>query len=436
MSMDMELTRSFLAALLTGHDAAGGIADPIRRRRGEALDRVNALSVPSVQDEDWRFTDLTPMYRAQFSAPVTPTAVDASRIDPFRFPEATARLVFIDGVFAAGHSRLPTESAARIASLASMAGAEAVAIDPWLGQLANFDQDIFAAVNTASMKHGAVVQVPRDGHGGLVHCLFISATPGAVAHPRVLVRAESGSEITLVEDYVALHDGSGCVNAVTEVSVAANARVRHVRVQRDSQAAFHIGTASVAVERDGTYSSQAIALGARISRHTLSIAQRGTGTHFDIDGLAWIKGRQLADTHSFVDHAAPHGTSRQLHKCVVDGGAHAVFNGRILVREGSQRTDSSQESRTLLLSDRAHVDAKPQLEIFADDVKCAHGATVGQLEAEEVFYLRSRGLSDAAARKVLTFGFAADVVNRIPVPTLVRQLRAHILEQTGGQEIA
>jgi len=167
----------------------------------------------------------------------------------------------------------------------------------------------------------------------------------------------------------------------------------------------------------------------------VNVVQAGTGVECHLDGLALIGGRQLADTHSFIDHALPHGTSRQLQKCIAGGGSHAVFNGRVLVREDAQRTDSGQESRNLLLSDKAHVDTKPQLEIFADDVKCSHGATVGQLEADEVFYLRSRGLSDSAARNLLTYAFAADIVNRIPLPSLVAQLRTTVLEQTGAKEL-
>ncbi len=158
--------------------------------------------------------------------------------------------------------------------------------------------------------------------------------------------------------------------------------------------------------------------------------QAGEGTDFSIDGLALIGGRQLADTSSLIDHAHAHGRSRQVHKTVVGGGAHAVFNGKILVRQGAQQTDAAQQSRNLLLSDKAHVDTKPQLEIFADDVKCAHGATVGQIEAEELFYLKSRGLSDATARNLLTYAFAAEIIERIPVKSLVERLENHVLEQT------
>jgi Fe-S cluster assembly protein SufD len=206
--------------------------------------------------------------------------------------------------------------------------------------------------------------------------------------------------------------------------------VRHVRVQREAAAAFHVATSAVRLERDATYSSVSVALGARISRHTLNVLQAGEGASIALDGLALIHERQLADTHSFVDHAHPNGTSRQLHKCVVGGHAHAVFNGRILVRQGAQLTNSAQQSRNLLLSQRAHVDTKPQLEIFADDVKCAHGAAIGQLEAEEMFYLRSRGLSELAARNLLTYGFAAEIVDRIPVASVKAGLRRAVLEQT------
>jgi Fe-S cluster assembly protein SufD len=179
----------------------------------------------------------------------------------------------------------------------------------------------------------------------------------------------------------------------------------------------------------------AVAFGARISRLDLHLTQAGPGARCELDGLALLAGRQLADTHSFIDHAAADGSSRQEHRCIVDGGAHAVFNGRILVREGAQRTNSAQQSRNLLLSDKARVDAKPQLEIFADDVKCAHGATVGQLEAEEVFYLRSRGLSESAARAMLTYAFAAGLVNRIALPSVVARLRGTLTARTGTTEI-
>ncbi len=238
-------------------------------------------------------------------------------------------------------------------------------------------------------------------------------------YPRALVVAAPGSRCTVIEDFVSLHQDAGFTNSVTEIAVGENASVRHVRLQRESASAFHIATCGVRAARDGRYSNVSVSLGARISRYNLNVTQAGEGTDFEIDGLALISGRQLADTHSFLDHAHPHGRSRQLHKCIAGGAAHAVFNGKILVRPGAQRTDSAQQSRNLLLSERAHVDTKPQLEIFADDVKCAHGATVGQLDAEQIFYLKSRGLCESTARDLLTFAFAAEIVERIALPSVV-----------------
>jgi Fe-S cluster assembly protein SufD len=290
---------------------------------------------------------------------------------------------------------------------------------------------VFTAVNTAWLHDAAVVRLGRDTVAERpVHLLFISSTPSAAAYPRVVVVVGRGSRCTVVEDYVSLHAGAGLTNAVCEIDIGEGAQVRHARLQRESGAAFHIGTCAVRCARDARYAGVNIATGARISRVNHNLLQAGEATDWEVDGLALIFGRQLADTHSFLDHARPHGRSRQLHKCIVGEAAHAVFNGRIMVRPGAQRTDSAQQSRTLLLSQRAHVDTKPQLEIFADDVKCAHGATVGQLDADQMFYLRSRGMSPSTATNLLTFAFAAEVIERIGVPSLVTRLRDLVIRQT------
>ena len=432
--MDALQTRSFLDSLL-GKPAAEG-QDWLKALRSRALERANVLAVPSPRDEEWRFTDLTPLYQASLgaAADVGPDP-DRDALARFAVPEASATLVFVDGRYCAGLSSVRAASGLIVGNFSAVAVELPDSVEHWVGNAAPFLHDLFTAVNTARLRDGAVIHAARDVSAGPVHCLFVATRKDVAVHPRVFVRADSGADVTVIEDYVSLQDGAYCVNAVSEVFVAAHARVRHVRLQRDSTRAFHMANTGVSVGRDGRYSNCSVALGARISRHTLSVEQTGPGTEFELDGLALIAGRQLADTHSFVDHAQPNGTSRQQHKCVVAGGAHAVFNGRILVREGAQQTNSAQESRNLLLSDKAHVDTKPQLEIFADDVKCAHGAAVGQLEAEEVFYLRSRGLSEAAARGLLTYGFAADVVDRIPVPSLVAALHRIIVNQTGGPQL-
>ncbi len=433
-----KISREFLDALLSG--AAPVPAEGLAALRSHALERANALSVPTTRDEEWRFTDLAPLYRLALKRPLDDVPMPSGEaIAAWIAEEVPTRLVFVDGRFSPALSsaltagRTPELTVTTLA--AAMASADAV-VQAHVGKLAGVDDDLFAAVNTAWLRDGVFIRAGRGAAGGTIHCLFLATQADVVQHPRVLVVAEEGAQVALVEDYVSLQEGAYCVNAVVEIAVGANARVRHVKVQRDSAKAFHLATTAVSVQRDGFYGNLAVTFGGRISRNNISIRQDGPGTEFELDGLAFIDGRSVADTHSFVDHAHPHGRSRQLHKCVVAGGAHAVFNGRILVREGAQKTDSTQENRSILLSDKAHVDTKPQLEIFADDVKCAHGATVGQLEAEEVFYLMTRGLSEGTARNLLTYGFAADIVNRIPIASIVKSLAARLLEHTGGQEIA
>ncbi len=430
--MKTETRSDYLDNLLRGRDVVPEApAGWLKALRARAVERANALTVPTTRDEDWRFTDLSPLYKAPCRPSASPGAVSAADLSRFEIPEATTRLTFVDGHFSAALSRGSAMEGVVVANLADALATHGRLVESRLGTLAGTGQDAFAAVNTAFLHDGALIHVGRDRNGTApIHLLFIATRKDGAAYPRVLVIAEPGAQCTLIEDFESLADGDYFTDAVTEIAVDENAHVAHVKLQREAQAAFHIARTSVQVARDGRYSNWSVALGARISRHNLDVIQAGEGTEFSIDGLALIGGRQLADTNSLIDHAHAHGRSRQLHKTVVGGGAHAVFNGKIFVRRGAQQTDAGQQSRNLLLSDKAHVDTKPQLEIFADDVKCAHGATVGQIEADELFYLKSRGLSDATARNLLTYAFAAEVIGRIPVKSLVERLENHVLEQT------
>ncbi|HVL59774.1 MAG TPA: Fe-S cluster assembly protein SufD, partial [Burkholderiaceae bacterium] len=399
--------------------------------RMSALEAARSLTLPSRRDADWRFTDLSALYQLAFRAPAAPAVPAPIALAACEVAEAAHRLVFVDGVFAPALSAPHYDESLMAMPLAAALRAHGDAILPRLASLVPPDQDAFSAINAAHLHDGAVV-VARAGAArpAPLHLLFVSTQAQAAVHPRVLIVAEPGAELTVIEDYSSLHDDLYCVNAVTEIIVAAGAGVRHVKLQRESTAAFHIATCAVHLDRDARFASHSVALGARISRLNLNVVQSAPGASMHVDGLAMLEGRQLADTHSFFDHAAPDGASRQTHKAVLGGQSHGVFNGRILVRPHAQRTDSAQQSRTLLLSQRAHVDSKPQLEIFADDVKCSHGATVGQLDADELFYLRSRGLSATAARNLLTYGFAAEIVDRIPVPSLVSRLHQWVLART------
>ncbi len=402
----------------------------LNRLRADAVDRAGALTVPTTHDEEWRFTDISPLAKLTFQPVRALPRLRAADIERFCIAEAPIRLVFVDGVHAPELSGTAADRGLVVANLTA-ASVHAAAIEPHLGRHAEFHDSVFAALNTAFLHDGALVIVPRNAQVATpVHLLFIATQKEAVSYPRCLVVAEAGSEVTIIEDFVTLQDEAYFTNAVTEIAVADSARVTHVRVQRESGKAFHIANCAVALGAASCYRSIGVAFGARISRLNVNVLQAAEGAECTIDGLALIDEIQLADTHTLIDHAKPHGVSRQLHKCIVGGSAHAVFNGKIMVRPGAQRTNSSQSNRNLLLSGRAHVDTKPQLEIFADDVKCAHGATVGQLEAEEVFYLKSRGLSDAAARSLLTYAFGAEIIDRIPVRSLKTRLEETVLERT------
>ncbi len=432
-------TGSYLERLVQGQ-APAAISSPspawLKQLRARALERVGALTVPTTRDEDWRFTDLSPLTKLSWHPAQGAPQLAIADLERVSLPEAAARLVFVDGRYAPQHSFNP--GGLTVANLPAGMAAHGASVEAHLGRHAGFELDAFTAVNTAFLHDGALIVAPRNAVlAAPVHVLFISTQKETASYPRCLVIAQQGSSLTVVEEFVGLHEGACFANAVTEMALADNARVDHVRVQQDSAAAFHIANCSVSLAHASRYHAVSVALGARLSRYNLNVLLAEEGAECAIDGLALIGGRQLADSHTLIDHAKPHGQSRQLHKCIVDGAAHAVFNGKIMVRSGAQRTDSAQSSRNLLLSGKARVDTKPQLEIFADDVKCAHGATVGQLDADEVFYLRSRGLSDAAARKLLTYAFGAEVIDRIAVPSLRIRLEQAVqaqalLAQTAG----
>jgi Fe-S cluster assembly protein SufD len=438
----------YIESLLKGHELpvgvkAGGVSW-LGERRAQALERANALTVPTTRDEEWRFTDITPLTRIAFQPAAAPATVTMADLSHFIAPEATVHLVFVDGVYAPALSAsagLPYGVV--VTNLAAALASHAAVMEPHLARLAGFESEVFTALNTVHIRDGAFIWVAKNQKCPTpVQLLYVATRKDVISHPRCLVVAEAGAECTVIEDYVSLAEAGSTApgrretvyftNAVTELFAGEGARVQHVRVQREAAGAFHIAHCAAALAKDAHYASHAMTLGARISRFKLEVAQRGEGASVRMDGLALISGRQLADTHTLMDHARPSGTCQQSHKCIVGGAAHAVFNGKILVRPGAQLTNSSQQSRNLLLTDKAHVDTKPQLEIFADDVKCAHGATVGQLDEEQVFYLRSRGLSTESARNLLTHAFAAEMIDRIPVPSLVEQLEQTVMAQTGA----
>jgi Fe-S cluster assembly protein SufD len=244
-----------------------------------------------------------------------------------------------------------------------------------------------------------------------------------ISHPRVLIAAEESSRLTVVESYLG-EGGTYCTNAVTEVAVGANAAVTHCRLQQEGAAAFHVGTVQARQAADSRFRSHAVSLGARLSRCNVNTVLDGPGGECRFDGLYLARGGQHVDFHTTIDHAQPHGTSRELYKGVLDDHATAVFNGKVFVRPNAQKSDAGQVNRNLLLSDAATVNTKPQLEIFADDVKCSHGAAIGRLDPDHLFFLRSRGIGPDDARRLLIFGFANEVIGRIEVAPLRERLES------------
>lgn len=422
---------SYLQSLLAGQPKLASTQQPwLNQLRSSAVEAVSELTIPTTRDEEWRFTDISLLTKISLQPAHAAIKLSNADIQPFVIAEASTRLVFVDGVYAPKLSTLKAASGIVVSNLTSALANHANVIKQHLGQHASTKDNAFAALNTAFLHDAAVIMLPRNSAATTpVHLLFIATQKEVVSYPRTLVLADNGCAVTVIEDYVSLQEEAYLTNSVTEFVLADNAHVHHVRVQREGAKAFHIANCSAVLSRGSNYQSVSIAMGARISRYNLNI-KLAEGAECSADGLALISGRQLADTHTCIDHAQAHGVSRQLHKSIVGGAAHAVFNGKILVRKDSQKTDSQQSNHTLLLTEKAHVDTKPQLEIFADDVKCTHGATIGQLDSEEVFYLQSRGLSETIARNMLTYAFGAEVIERIPVASLKRSLEQTVLEQT------
>lgn len=396
-----------------------------------AMDRASMLRMPTTRDEEWRFTDISPLNRLPFPVANGAQNTHLTDIKHYCLEEATHRLVFVDGQFAPDLSLITNNTGIIIGNLSSLIAIHGDTISHYLGHLAEFQNDIFTALNTAFLQDSACIIVPQYlSVTAPIHLLFVSRQKEVTSYPRCLLIAEAGSNATVIEDYVTTEQAAYVTNSVVEMNLANTARVNHIRIQRDNHQAFHIGNCAVTLAQASKYHSVSVTLGATISRYNLNVTLAGEETECSADGLVLISGQQLADTHTFIDHAKPHGKSRQLHKCIVDNKAHGVFNGRIMVRPHAQLTDSSQISRNLLLTNKARIDTKPQLEIFADDVKCAHGATVGQLDKEEIFYLKSRGLSDLTARNLLTYAFGGEVIDRILISSLKKKLEEIVLART------
>ena len=397
--------------------------------RDRAVNLLQDQALPSNRDEEWRFTDLSALYQTSFQ----PAVVSAVKeIGDWAIATLPLRIVVINGKLSAELStlnQLPT-------GLTVTALAEADdSLKPHLAQQQGMNE-VFTALNTASFTDGVAIRVAKNQSIETpIHLLFltVSGSEPVVTTPRALVITESGSSATLIEEYGVLDSQTSPIpywtNAVTEVWVGDNAQLHHTRTQREANTAFHIGKTAVSQGRDSRYSLCVISIGAQISRHTPEILLTGIQTETHLNGLTLAVQNQIADTHSQIYFAQPLCIAKQLHKCIVNDRARAVFNGKIEVPKAAQQTNAAQLSRNLLLSPKARIDTKPQLEIVADDVKCAHGATVSQLDDEEIFYLQSRGLDRESACDLLVKGFTAEITDKVPVAELRTRLLQSVLSK-------
>lgn len=408
----------------------------VARLREGAFERFEELGFPTTDDEDWKYTNVSTLARGTFrpasEEPIE--SLDAGVVEPFVYEEARRScLVFVNGAFRPDLSSLEAVPEGVVSDLASaLAGERGELIREHLGHLSGQGDDAFAALNTAFLRGGVFIHLPVGvSVDAPVQLLFLSTSPEAesASFPRVLVVAERDSRLDIIESYVATDESIYFTNAVVEIFVGEGARVTHCKVQDESERAFHVAATRAEVGKSGAYEAITVTLGAQISRHGIEVLLDSEGAECRVDGLYIVGDGQHADTHSLIDHRKPHGTSRQNYKGILDGKSRAVFNGRVFVHEGAHQTDAVQSNKNLLLSTDARVDTKPQLEIYNDDVKCAHGATVGQLEEEELFYLRSRGLHTDLARNLLTYGFAEEIVEKIKYDSIRAQLDRAILNR-------
>jgi Fe-S cluster assembly protein SufD len=418
---------------------------PNRESIAEA--QLETLKFPTTKDEEWRFTDLSELAKlalVRTEADLSANPAIATLIAEAAIPEATENLlVFINGAYSSQYSHTKDLSGSLqdgriVVSTLGRIGDEILAIVK--SRLAQHPDthDYFSTLNTSclgDLSDVAVIFIPKGVNvEAPIQLLFISAngSQSIISQPRCLVIAEANSSVTLVETYIGRDSSENSqpyfTNAVTEIWLAEAAQVNHTKIQKESNTAFFIANTAIAQSRHSVYRGHTISIGAKLSRHNLHVRQMGEQTETHLNGLALMDGNRLADTHSCMSHDFPHGSSNQLHKCIAGDRAHAVFNGKIQVAKLAQLTDSRQLSRNLLLSAKARIDTKPQLEIFADNVKCAHGATVSQLEAEEVFYLQSRGIDAASSANLLTYAFAAEVINQIAIASLQKSLSTFVLE--------
>jgi len=406
----------------------------VQAMRASAFDVFRRIGFPTTKNEDWHYTSVAPIAEHDYLHITTPSGdVQRPALQRFMFGRSEwPALVFVNGRYSPELSSLDElPRGVKVLDL-RRAWRDAPELVRELGQITPYEGRAFTALNTAFMNDGAVVHVGRDVETDTpIHLLFVTDAVAAksMMHPRNLIIVERNAKATVIESYVSLSDAVYFTNAVTEVVVAEGATLHHYKMQREGMRAFHVGTIETQQGRDSHYFSFSFATGGSLTRTNIYTALAGEGCGATLNGLYMLDGAQHCDHQTMIEHSQPNCFSRELYKGVLDGQSHGVFNGKVYVDPIAQKTDGKQTNNTLLLSERAQVDTKPQLEIFADDVKCTHGATVGRLDEQALFYMKSRGVSRDLARQLLTYAFAADVLETIELQSVREELERMTLKR-------
>ncbi len=400
----------------------------IHRIRKAAISRFATLGFPTTRHEEWKYTNLAPLLKIPFTpADDGLNGLTVGAIAPFTFRGLECpQLVFVNGHYSRELSSLRfLPEGVTVGSLAAALRDDPEGLEPFLARQASYQDHAFVALNTAFIEDGAAVYIPRGKVVEVpIHLLFVSHARGtpSVRHPRNLIVVGEDSQAVIIESYVSLESDVSFTNAVTEIIGGENTVVTHYRLQRESEKVFHIATVQSHLQERSNFLSHSITLGGRLVRNDVNAVLDGEGIECTLDGLYLMSGEQHVDNHTRIDHVKPHCSSRELYKGILGGRSRGVFNGKIYVHKAAQKTDAKQTNKNLLLSEGAAINTKPQLEIYADDVKCTHGSTIGQIDPDALFYLRSRGIGIESARGLLTYAFASEMVNRIRS----EPLRAHV----------
>lgn len=431
MSELAQNTEKYLQAFKTHFN--GDAKQTFHATREKAVNEFARLGFPSTRMEEWRFTNVTEISKSNFSPAQEQSvkSVSAKDVDAFMLPDWKGSvLVLINGYFSKELSKMnDLPGSISVDSIANVLQKNNQVANR-LGKYAAWNDDAFTALNTAFTKDGCVIDVPANMViENPIHVMHISSGDAIMSSPRTIVMVGKNADLTIMESQHSLNSNGSFTNCVSEISVAENAHVKHYKLQDISTESYFIGNSAVNQDQNSSYVSVALDFGGKLVRNNISLALNGENIHSTLNGLYIAQDHQHIDNHTFIDHAQPHCESHELYRGILKDKAKGVFSGKILVRQDAQKTDAKQSNNCLLLSDDAKIDTKPQLEIYADDVKCTHGATVGQLDESAVFYLRSRGISKKKALSILTYAFAEEIIESIKTEAFRNRVEHMLLER-------